>query len=128
MFHKNKLHKNKQETGSLGENLAVKHLVKHGYRVLARNFRKPWGEIDIIALKANVLTFIEVKTLTTNNIFKPEDHFTFHKTKRLLRTCRLCAESLRQNIPWQIDLIAIELNPDGSVNEIRHIKGIETEK
>ncbi len=114
----------KQHTGSLGEDLAVKHLVKHGYRILGRNFRKPWGEIDIIAARKEVLVFVEVKALTTGSIFRPEDHFTREKTVRLLRTCKLYAQSLRQDVPWRIDLIAIELNPDGSVHEIRQIEGV----
>ncbi|MFH1990726.1 MAG: YraN family protein [Patescibacteria group bacterium] len=41
----------KQNTGKLGEDVAVKYLEKHGYEIVERNYRKPWGEIDIVALE-----------------------------------------------------------------------------
>jgi putative endonuclease len=115
----------KQHTGVKGEDIAVKYLVEHGYRILARNFRKPWGEIDIIAEKRGKLVFVEVKALTASSAFRPEDHFTRQKMAKLKRTCQLYAQSLRQDLPWRIDLLAIELGSAGSVKEIRHIEGVE---
>ena len=41
----------------------MKHLVKHSFKILDRNYRKKWGEIDIVAKKDNILHFIEVKTI-----------------------------------------------------------------
>lgn len=119
----------KQASGAIGEDIAVKHLVKQRYRIVDRNFRKPWGEIDIIAEKQGLLVFAEVKALTINpssgRIFRPEDHFTRQKMRRLLRTCRLYVQSLRREVPWRLDLITIELEPDGSVADIRHIEDVE---
>ena len=46
-----------QKTGEIGENIAVKFLVKHGFSILDRNYTKKWGEIDIIAEKSNKLYF-----------------------------------------------------------------------
>lgn len=117
-----------QEIGQIGEDIAVKHFVSQGYRIRERNFRKPWGEIDIIATKQGVFVFVEVKTLARTSsaaIFRPEDHFTRQKMRRVLRTCRLYVQSLRREVPWRLDLVAIELEPDGSVRDIRHIKGVE---
>lgn len=45
----------KQNTGKLGEDIAVKYLEKHGYEILERNYRKPWGEIDIVASENNAV-------------------------------------------------------------------------
>ena len=48
--------------GDLGEDFAEMFLVKHSYRILDRNYRKKFGEIDIVASRDNVVSFIEVKT------------------------------------------------------------------
>jgi len=50
-----------QKTGEIGENIAVKFLVKHGFSILGRNYTKKWGEIDIIAEKKGKIYFVEVK-------------------------------------------------------------------
>lgn len=50
-------------TGALGEEIAARFLERKGFRVAERNYRKPWGEIDIIAEKAGIVRFIEVKAV-----------------------------------------------------------------
>ncbi|MEK7647242.1 MAG: YraN family protein, partial [Patescibacteria group bacterium] len=54
------LNNSKKFIGALGENVAAKYLIKNGYAVMDRNFRRPWGEIDIIAQKSGIIHFIEV--------------------------------------------------------------------
>src|SRR5918998_529914 len=48
--------------GSLGEQIAVDHLVEAGYEILDRNFRTRRGELDLIAADAGAIVFCEVKT------------------------------------------------------------------
>jgi len=57
-----------QQIGEIGENIAVKFLMKHGFAILERNYTKKWGEIDIIAKKSNKLYFIEVKSVSRRTI------------------------------------------------------------
>lgn len=54
-----------QKVGSLGEELVVKFLMKRGYTILDRNYRRPWGELDIVAKEKNKIHFIEVKALSS---------------------------------------------------------------
>ena len=54
----------KQKIGNLGEDIGCKFLVKRGFSIKDRNYRKKWGEIDIVVEKDAVLHFIEVKTVS----------------------------------------------------------------
>ena len=114
-----------QKIGELGENIAVRFLVKHGFSILDRNYTKKWGEIDIIAEKDKKLYFIEVKSVSreTLNTFipksyndsddryehRPEDNMHPWKLKRLSRTIQTYL--LSKNVPdekeWQVDLLVV---------------------
>jgi putative endonuclease len=117
----------KQKIGELGENIAVKFLVKHGFSILDRNYTKKWGEIDIVAEKANKLYFVEVKSVSreTLNTFipksysnsderyqsRPEDNMHPWKLKRLSRTIQTYLLSHRnlEEKEWQVDLLVVYL-------------------
>src|SRR3989338_520910 len=54
----------KSEVGKLGEDLACEYLVNKRFTIIERNFRKPWGELDIITKDSKgILVFVEVKTI-----------------------------------------------------------------
>lgn len=57
-----------RKVGDLGENMACKFLMKHGFEIVEQNYSKKWGEIDIIARKDKKLHFIEVKSVTRENL------------------------------------------------------------
>ncbi|HLE18234.1 MAG TPA: YraN family protein, partial [Syntrophales bacterium] len=59
-------------TGKAGEETAVRHLQKLGYRILERNYRCPVGEIDIVAKDKNTIVFVEVKSRKTEEFGDPE--------------------------------------------------------
>ncbi|NCA94220.1 MAG: hypothetical protein EOM84_03470, partial [Sphingobacteriia bacterium] len=63
--------------GLLGEDVACKYLAKHGFTVIERNYTRKWGEIDIIAIKDEVLYFIEVKSRKVNKYFFEENYKFF---------------------------------------------------
>ena len=48
--------------GSAGEQLAAEHLARRGFRIVERNYRTRWGELDIVAFDGRTLAFCEVKT------------------------------------------------------------------
>ncbi|MDD4998922.1 MAG: YraN family protein, partial [Candidatus Pacebacteria bacterium] len=81
------IEKNNKDIGIWGEEQAVLFLEKNGYKIIERNFRKKWGEIDIIAFdkKTKEHVFIEVKTrvIITKDSLLPEEELTTKKIKRL---------------------------------------------
>ena len=68
--------------GAEGENIALKHLEKNGYKILARNWKHQKEEIDIIAEKNNELAIIEVKTRRGNFFGEPEEFVSKTKQKQ----------------------------------------------
>ena len=100
--------KNKKEVGRLGEDIACIFLQQRGFRIIERNFLRKWGEIDIVAIKDSVLTFIEVKSAVGDlrsglRGFRPEENVHIQKRRRLQRTiqtyiaqtgCGPCSEFL----------------------------------
>ena len=105
----------KSELGQLGEDVACEYLAKNGYSVLVRNYRRKWGEIDVVAKsKDETLVFFEVKTMTENKGgLEPEDQASISKLNRVKRTCEAFVGNnpnlVSENKGWRIDLLAVLL-------------------
>jgi len=108
-----------KQLGILGEQIAENYLKNKGYQILDKNFsfRIPGnpqkGEIDIVAKKSDIISFIEVKTLRTpDSPISPEEKVDFGKQRKLVKTAEswLMKKKIPLNSKWQIDVIAIELN------------------
>ncbi len=109
----------RSEIGQFGENLVCEYLVKQGYKIIERNFRQKWGEIDIIAKAPDkTLVFVEVKTVRnvnqqTNGSISAEDQLTSAKLQKLQRTASLYAghnqELVNDEKGWRIDLLALTI-------------------
>ena len=117
------------EFGSFAEGLAEKFLKDRGYKILDRNYRKPWGEVDIIAQKNGIVIFVEVKASDSPapKGFEPEKRVNGDKLKMIKRAAQTYIQQKNlDNKSWQIDIIAIELNKDKTVAKITHFKNIDT--
>jgi putative endonuclease len=75
----------RSRTGQLGEELAAAYLMKHGYTIVDRNYRKKFGEIDIIARDGQILVFIEVKTRRSSAYGSPAQSVTPRKQMQISR-------------------------------------------
>ena len=75
----------RQELGKLGEDLAVEELQRRGYAITARRYRTRCGEIDIVAERAGVLVFVEVKARMDAEFGTAAEAVTFRKQRRLTR-------------------------------------------
>ena len=111
-------------TAILGEDAAYKFLKNLGYKIIDRNFRVGYGEIDIIAIHENTLVFIEVKTRSSDNFGTPFEAITPWKMRPLIRTAQFYKSSHR-NLPESLRIDAIGVKVSGSeVTNIEHIKNI----
>ena len=116
------------EIGKLGEDLACRYLKKKGYKIIDRNYRQTWGELDIVAVSpSKILVFIEVKTVSgPNENISAEDQLTCAKRKKLEKIALFYANSVGDSLisdrGWQIDLLAI--TKDGDKATIKHYENI----
>lgn len=85
-------------SGKRGENLAALFLRAKGYSIVARNWRAPTGEIDIIARRGDMLCFVEVKS--RRNVEDAREAITPHQRRRIEHT----AEAFVQSHPEFTDL------------------------
>ena len=125
-----------QKTGEIGENIAVKFLLKHDFLIKDRNYTKKWGEIDIIAEKSNKLYFIEVKSVSKPNLnivtretldqYHPEDNMHPWKLKRMSRTIQtyLLSQKIPDEKEWQVDLLVVFLDTKNKKAKIKVISDI----
>ncbi len=76
----------KKEAGRLGEELAALMLQERDYEILERNFRCRFGEIDIIAIRRDILTFVEVKTRSGELYGSAAEAVTWNKQQKIRQT------------------------------------------
>ena len=116
----------KQNIGKLGEDVAVKYLENHGYKILERNYRKPWGEIDIVAQQSDELVFVEVKTQNQEFEWRPEENVTRHKKRQLSKIINTYLKEHRvySEIDFRVDVLGIIINDETKIAQIEHIQNI----
>ncbi|WP_038041149.1 YraN family protein [Thermodesulfobacterium hveragerdense] len=73
-----------KEKGNLAESLAEKYLKSKGFKIIGKNFRTKQGEIDLIAVKKDLLVFVEVKTDFQDLGLIAEDKVDLRKRKKIL--------------------------------------------
>lgn len=115
----------------LGEDKACDYLQKNGFKIIERNFRKGYGEIDIIAIDSSsspqekVLVFIEVKTRKSNSFGSPFEAITPWKLKSVIRLAQFY-KLIHPNHPgsMRIDAVSVSLSSNNNVENIELIKNI----
>jgi len=111
---------NKKFLGSKGENAVKKYLKDKGYKILESNFRTRYGEIDIIAVKDGILTFVEVKTRTTCSFGTPAEAVESRKQRQIRRMAAayLAVKKGTAFRELRFDVAAVKATMDGTIKEI----------
>lgn len=95
------------ESGKEGEKLALDYLLAKGYKILEKNFRTPFGEIDIIAKDKDFIVIIEVKRRLSDKFGKPELSVNYSKQQKLKKLALYYISTLKKEYPVRFDVIAI---------------------
>lgn len=115
----------KKETskfGGLAEDFAVKTLTSKGYKILDRNFRSRFGEIDIVAREGDTLVFVEVKARTSHLFGQPEEAVSPQKIWKIGKTGEYYS-LMHPDLPkrLRIDVVAIDII-GGKIGSVKIIK------
>ena len=104
----------KRKIGDIGEEVVCKYLETKGFRVLERNYLRKWGEIDIVAEKGQLLSFIEVKSVSREpgKGYRPEENMHPAKLKRLHRVIQtyLLDRKVPDSKEWRVDVACVYLD------------------
>lgn len=109
----------------LGEKIACEYLKRKGYKIIERNFRKKYQEIDVIAIFGSILVFVEVKTRRSNSFGSPFESIASWKLRHLVNLAQYY-KLLHPELPddLRIDAIGIMLNANNKVDKIEHLENI----
>ncbi|MEI6597085.1 MAG: YraN family protein [bacterium] len=114
-----------QKIGEFGETLAKNYLIRHGYKIIDTNVKLSYQELDIVALKDELIIFVEVKTRLSQFYGPAENAFQFTKMERFKRGMEmyignknLYAEEVRA------DLITVDIDQLKKTAKIKHYKDV----
>jgi putative endonuclease len=128
------------ELGRRGEALAIEHLERSGYRIVAANFSVPIGrntrdvvvsaEIDVVAYDGPTLCFIEVKTRASDEFTAPQANVDLRKRRQIARAARGYRRMLGlMTAPYRYDVVTVLLPTDSSAgSHIELFKGFWTDE
>ncbi|MGE4318897.1 MAG: YraN family protein [Deferribacterales bacterium] len=106
--------------GQKGEKKAEKYLIQNGYKILEKNFRSRFGEIDIIAFKDGCTVFVEVKTRKNSAYGKGFEAVDARKQQKLIMTAQAFFQG-REETAARFDVISID---NDSVTHIQNAFGM----
>jgi putative endonuclease len=111
----------RMKLGIEAEEAVCRYLQVHHYRILDRNWRRPWGELDIVAWKDSAVHFIEVKASRQHaEGFAPylrANGWKMHKVHRTAQTW-LSAHRYGPETEWQLAVASVIMDPAGPTIEI----------
>ena len=96
------------QKGKDGEQFVVNYLIKNGYKILHQNYRRTYGEVDIIAKNNSTVVFVEVKW-RKNPLIDPAEIITFSKQKKIVSIAKLfLSQHTNEDIVCRFDVALIE--------------------
>jgi putative endonuclease len=124
------------ELGRLGEEIACNFLEKRRFEIIDRNYRKKWGELDVVTKKDGVIHFVEVKSVScemtgnvtreTRDSYRPEDNVHPQKVKRLKRAIQtyIAEKGVSPETSWFFNVIVVRIDVSSKKALVRILKDI----
>ena len=101
----------RQDLGKLGEELALKKIKSLGYKSIARNYRCPLGEVDLIAKDGDCLVFVEIKTRKGRSLGYAKEAIDRRKKRQLSKVALAYMKSMDCcDVKSRFDVVAVSLN------------------
>lgn len=115
----------RKQTGQRGEDIAADFFAANGYTIVARNWRCPVGELDLIVVKENTLVFVEVRTRRSSRYGSPEESITPAKQAKLIELAQTYLQQMPPPHPaWRIDVAGVWLRSgQPHINHIENAVG-----
>jgi len=117
----------RQQLGRAGEQLACEHLLRRGLRILERNYRTRWGELDIVALDGDTLVFCEVKARRAGGPAGTAlEAVAPRKRAQVRRIARLWLHERRERprARWlRFDAVGVTFDAAGRLLALEHVEG-----
>lgn len=98
------------ELGQAGENLAVGHLTRLGYKIVERNFKWNRGEIDFICIDQDTMVIVEVKTRQTDAFGEPFNAVSRKKQKQIISVANHYVQHNNIDLEVRFDIVSIVHN------------------
>jgi putative endonuclease len=114
----------RKKLGDFGERTAESYLLRQGCSLVARKWRSAAGEIDLVMRDGAALVFVEVRTRRGQPAGAAEESVNLAKQVRLVNVAYayLDAASLPADLPWRIDVVAIDVDRSGRITRLAHLR------
>lgn len=110
------------EIGKMGEEIACKWLISHGFTIIQQNYSKKYGEIDIVARETSIIHLIEVKSVSygtkedldyavSHETWRPEENVHNDKQRKLKNAIQVWLIENKYEGDWQIDILSVQMVP-----------------
>jgi putative endonuclease len=122
--------RSRQEIGKIGEDIASKFLMEREHRIIARNYRKFYGEIDIISQKDGITYFVEVKAREIYSVsrgtdeYLPEEHVHQKKMERIAKTVQIYIDEQNYDGEWEFMILAVDIYGEKKQAHVRQVRDV----
>jgi putative endonuclease len=114
----------RKQLGAEGERRAEEYLVQSGCRILAKNWRCRFGELDLVAEAKGWVIFVEVRARRrTGSYGTPQESITLAKQRKVRELAQRYLQAHRMgDVAVRFDVIAVHFEEDGTFAELEHVK------